>query len=61
VLHVTWNLNEVFRKDNSLILGSYDDIMNMGVRVFVDGSALGETAERWFPQTVFVVGGSAAN
>jgi hypothetical protein len=35
--------------------------MNVGVEMFVDGLALGETAEQWFPRTVFVVGGSAAN
>jgi hypothetical protein len=62
VLHVAWNLNEVFRKDKrSFILGSYDDITKMGMTMFIDGLALGETAERWFPRTVFVVGGSADN
>jgi hypothetical protein len=61
VLHVTWNLNEVFRNDHTLILGSYDDIMNMGVEIFLDGLALGETAKRWFSRTVFVIGGSSAN
>jgi hypothetical protein len=60
VLHVAWNLNEVFRKDNSLILGSYDDIMQMGMEMFIDGLALGETAKQWFPRTVVVIGGSAA-
>jgi hypothetical protein len=35
--------------------------MKMGMNIFIDGLALGETAERWFPRTVVVIGGSAAN
>jgi hypothetical protein len=62
VLRVTWDLDEVFRKDNgTLILGSYDDIMQIGMNMFIDGLALGETAKRWFPRIVFVIGGSADN
>jgi hypothetical protein len=38
VLHVTWNLNEVF-KDEEFIVGNYDDIIKMGVELFLDGLA----------------------
>jgi hypothetical protein len=60
VLHVAWNLNEVF-KDKKLILGDYDDIMKMGMKLFLDGLDLGETAKRWFPRAVFVAGGTSTN
>ena len=60
VLRVTWNLNEVF-EDKELILGNYDDIMKMGMELFLDGLALDETAERCFPRAVFVIGGTSTN
>jgi hypothetical protein len=60
VLHVTWNLNEVFKGDK-LILGTYNEIMQIGTKLFLDGFALGETAKRCFPRSVFVIGGASAN
>jgi hypothetical protein len=48
VLHVTWNLNEVFEGEE-LILGAYNEIMQMGAKLFLEGLALGETAKRCFP------------
>jgi hypothetical protein len=60
VLHVTWNLNEVFEGEE-LILGAYNEIMQMGAKLFLEGLALGETAKRCFPRAVFVGGGTSAN
>jgi hypothetical protein len=37
MLHVTWNLNEVF--EDKLILGDYNDIMQVGLKLLLDGMA----------------------
>jgi hypothetical protein len=52
VLHVTWNLNEVFKGN---------EIMQMGMKLFLNGLVLGETAKRCFPRSVFVIGGTSTN
>jgi hypothetical protein len=58
MLHVTWNLDEVFKNDK---LGDYDDIIHMGLKILLDGMALGEAAKQCFSRSVFVAGGSSTN
>jgi hypothetical protein len=48
-------------EDKKLLLGNYDDIMKMGMKLFLDGLALGETAKRCFSRAVFVIGGTSTN
>jgi hypothetical protein len=60
MFRVAWNLNEVFENEK-LILGDYDDVMRMGLKLLLGGMALGGAAKQCFPRSVFVVGGSSAN
>jgi hypothetical protein len=59
MLHVTWNVNEVFDGASNLIIVDYDANLQLGLKLLLDGMALGEAAEQYFLRSVFVAGGAA--
>jgi hypothetical protein len=61
MLHVTWDLNEVFDGAGNVILGDYDANLQMGLKLLLGGMALGEAAKQYFPRSVIVAGGCSTN
>jgi hypothetical protein len=60
-LHCTWDIDEVCDAHGEIISGGYEDCVAQGLRLLVEGIALGEPAKRYFPRSIFVVAGSSIN
>jgi hypothetical protein len=58
ILHCTWNLNECFEVDQHLIGEKYEDWLRAGVKMIMEGVAIGESAKANFPRAIFDVGGT---